>query len=149
MCGTSIPWCSTRLLQQTTIRPRSCLVEVTWGPNGVYWGLSCIHNFLWLPPAVFPMPTESSRGGIRPVLGSAPEIGSASVVPGALKACGQSWTCTQESREHRLLAPAALLAASALHGDWYPNQGVVSLLGKQSLSKMLNTQENQVVGVTG
>lgn len=47
------------------------------------------------------------------------------------------------------MTPAAELAATVSHGDRYPNQVVVSLLGKQSLSKMLNSQKNQVVGVTG
>lgn len=66
-----------------------------------------------------------------------------------MKARGQSWSCVRQSWEQQHLAPAALPAATALHGDWYPNQGVVSHLGKQSLSKMLNTQKNQVVGVAG
>lgn len=59
-----------------------------------------------------------------------------SQVPGAVRACRQSW-------DHGAPAPVAS------HGDLYPNQQGVSLLGKHSLLKMLNSQKHQVMGVTG
>lgn len=78
VCGISIPWCSTPLLQQHMTEhsetPR-CLPAVTWGPNRLlgtgFGGRFCFPKFLWLPLGVFPVPAEQQRVD-QDVLGSSP-----------------------------------------------------------------------------